>query len=175
MSCNCFSIVDAPSVQKPFNERIELSKCKCRARLMVCENKQKFYIKSGINLSQIDKIKIDGFLETSSSESKCDYLFIYKNDRKEDITYIFVELKGTDIRHAIEQIGCSIHTFYSHGYLKGKKVRGAIVFSTYPKDNGTYRKAKRALKKDISTKIKDFEIEEKSRAMTYNPVNDTFY
>ncbi|OAV73135.1 hypothetical protein Barb6_00525 [Bacteroidales bacterium Barb6] len=172
MSCKCFS-ADIPSAKKSFCEKVELSKCKCRARLTVCENKRKFQIDSDINLSQIDKIKVDGFLETSSLESKCDYLFIYRYNKKEDV-YIFVELKGTDIKHAIKQIGCSINMFYSNGFLKNKKVRGAIVFSTYPKNDGTYRKARLTLEKELSGKIKDFELEQKSKTMTYNPISDTF-
>ncbi|OAV74218.1 hypothetical protein Barb7_02308 [Bacteroidales bacterium Barb7] len=172
MSCNCFS-TDIPSVEKSFNERLELSKCNCHARLTVCENKQKFQIEPATSLSQIDKIKVNGFLETSSLVNKCDYLFIYKENKKENI-YIFVELKGINIEHAIEQIRCSINMFYSNGCLKNKKVCGAIVFSTYPKDNGTYRKAKKRLWKELSGKIKNFELEEKSRTMTYNPISDTF-
>lgn len=56
--------------------------------------------------------------------------------------YIFVELKGTDIAHAITQIGNTVNLFYNQGYLKDKKVIGAIVSSRHPSNDGTYRKNK---------------------------------
>ncbi len=174
MSCKCFN-KDLLKNESSFEKRLEFSKCKCQARLSVSENKRKFYIDPEINVSQIDKIKIDGCLDCSTTTNKCDYLFIYKNFSNVELTYVFVELKGVDIKHAVEQIGCSIDMFYTQGYLKNKRIRGAIVFSTYPKDNGTYRKAKRSLLKNFSTKIKDFKVEEKSKTMGYNPVNDSFH
>lgn len=84
----------------------------------------------------------------------------------------FVELKGTDIAHAITQIGNTVNLFYNQGYLKDKKVIGAIVSSRHPSNDGTYRKAKQTLEKSLSSKIKSFRIEKKNKEMTYDPIND---
>ena len=175
MSCKCFKTNNPPDNRKSFSEKVELSKCKCESRLVVSERKSRFYIDSEVNKSLIDKIKIDGFLDNSTEKPKCDYLFIYKNLQNVELTYVFVELKGTDVKHAVEQLDNSIDTFYTQGYLNKKQVRGAIVFSVFPKDSGTYRNAKRTLYKKIQPKIKDFRLEEKSKNMGYNPISDKFH
>lgn len=85
---------------------------------------------------------------------------------------IFVELKGTDISHAVTQIGNTVNLFYDQGYLKGKQVVGAIVSSRHPSNDGTYRKAKQILERSLSSKIKGFRIEKKNKEMTYDPTQD---
>lgn len=123
-------------------------------------------------VSEVDKIKIDGYFDSSSKHRKCDYLFVYTPTSPSNCIYIFVELKGTDIAHAVTQIGNTVNLFYNQGYLKDKKVIGAIVSSRHPSNDGTYRKAKQTLEKSLSSKIKDFRIEKKNREMTYDPTHD---
>lgn len=95
---------------------------------------------------------------------------MYTSDPKQ--IYIFVELKGTDISHAVTQIGNTVNLFYDQGYLKGKQVVGAIVSSRHPSNDGTYRKAKQILERSLSSKIKGFRIEKKNKEMTYDPTQD---
>lgn len=91
-----------------------------------------------------------------------------------DSCHIFVELKGSDIVHAIEQLGNTIKTFYVNGYLKNTRVRAAIVSSRFPKADGCYRAASLKLHNSIKSKLKDFKLFQKNRKMIYNPQNDSY-
>lgn len=169
MSCKCFDKKPGFSETAPFDERYEQSKCRCNSRFTVSENRSKFTIGSK-DLTKVDKVKIDGYFDRSSEHRKCYYLFVYTSDPKQ--IYIFVELKGTDISHAVTQIGNTVNLFYDQGYLKGKQVVGAIVSSRHPSNDGTYRKAKQILERSLSSKIKGFRIEKKNKEMTYDPTQD---
>lgn len=169
MSCKCFNRRFVFKNTDSFDHKYVNSKCKCTSRFTICENKSKFTIASK-DISEVDKIKIDGYFDSSSEHRKCDYLFVYTSPLS--CVYIFVELKGTDIAHAITQIGNTVNLFYNQGYLKDKKVIGAIVSSRHPSNDGTYRKAKQTLEKSLSSKIKSFRIEKKNTEMTYDPIND---
>ena len=81
-------------------------------------------------------------------------------------------MKGTDIAHAVTQIGNTVNLFYTHNYLKDKKVIGVIVSSRHPSNDGTYRKAKKTLEDSLSSKIKGFRIEKKNIAIKYDPIED---
>lgn len=170
MSCKCFDNKPDFSESISFEERYEFSKCKCNSRFTVAENKRKFTINTK-DLNKVDKVKIDGYLDCSCEHRKCDYLFIYTSDSSEQV-YIFVELKGIDITHAVTQIENTINLFYNHNYLNNKKVRGFVVSSRYPSNDGTYRRAKMQLEKSFSSKVKDFRIENKNIAITYDPIRD---
>lgn len=167
MSCKCFDKKTIFKNTDSFDYRYAASKCNCTSRFTVSENKSKFTIISK-NISEIEKIKIDDCFDSSSEHRKCDYLFVYTSNPNH--IYIFVELKGTDIAHAITQIGDTINLFYNQGYLTNKKVIGAIVSSRHPSNDGTYRRAKLTLEKSLSTKIKGFRIEKKNKEMIYDPV-----
>ena len=102
MSCKCFNRRFVFKNTDSFDHKYVNSKCKCTSRFTICENKSKFTIASK-DISEVDKIKIDGYFDSSSEHRKCDYLFVYTSPL--NCVYIFVELKGTDIAHAITQIG----------------------------------------------------------------------
>lgn len=169
MGCKCFDKKPVFKNTDSFDYRYNASKCNCLSRFTVSENKSKFTILSK-NVSEVDKIKIDDCFDNSSEHRKCDYLFVYTSSSNQ--IYIFVELKGTDIAHAITQIGNTINLFYKEGYLTNKKVIGTIVCSRHPSNDGTYRKAKLTLEKSLSSKIKGFRIEKKNREMIYDPIKD---
>ena len=172
MSCKCFNGIKP--TEKSFKLKLEVSKCKCSSRFSVKEKGKQFSIDLVKDISDIDKVKIDGFFDCTSN-TKCDYLFIYKKKEIPDV-FVFVELKGIDTKHAIEQIETSVNQFYNNKCITGTNpVRGAIVASAMPKDNGTYRTAKRLTEKRIKTKIKNFRIEQKNRVFKYNPLEDSFY
>ncbi len=172
MSCKCFKKNPEFKAGSSFNERYEKSKCTCGARFCAAENKSKFTILSK-DVNEVEKIKIDGYLDVSSEHRKCDYLFVYTNQNSENIKrYIFVELKGEDIDYAVTQIGNVISIFLNNGYVFRDKVIGAVINSRNPSNDGSYRKAKLKLEKTLSSKIKNFRIEKKYRSMIYDPVND---
>jgi hypothetical protein len=181
MSCNCFdNLAKRPDNTLSFKERLDKSKCSCGSRLSVREKRSKFSISDTISVNLIDKYKIDGYFDSSSENRKCDYLFTYKEasggkDAIDIKSFIFVELKGCDIRSAYMQLKDTIESFYLEGILKNKRVRAAIVFSHYPKDNGTCRKLKKQLQRSLYPKIKDWNLEEMSMRMTYCPITDTFF
>jgi hypothetical protein len=170
MSCKCFSKPIPTS--KEFGKRLELSKCSCEARYTVSENHKTFCInRTNIELSQIDKIKIDNYFESNQNIKKCDYLFIYKGQK---FTYIFVELKGKNISHAIEQLETSIDSFYKAGYLNGNQVRAVIVSSRLPGNDGTVRNEKRKLNGKYKQKQIDFRLHQKNSKVEYEPLKDKF-
>lgn len=171
MSCKCF--VKSPIFKKDssFEMKIEMSKCTCNARFCVTENKSSFCIDSK-EKKKIEKIKIDKCLNNSSEHRKCDYLFIYNSGNKQSNIYIFVELKGEDIAHAVTQIENSINIFLENGHLIKEKVIGAIVNSRNPSNDGSYRKAKLRIERLLAPKLKYFRVEKSYRRMIYDPIND---
>lgn len=181
MSCNCFDdLAKRPTNTLPFEERLNKSKCSCDSRHTVSEKKSKFSISGEISVNLIDKYKIDNYFDFSAENRKCDYLFTYKEasndgERVDIKSFIFVELKGCEIKTAYSQLNDTIECFYREGVLRNKRIRAAIVFSHYPKDNGTARKLKAKLWRSLSPKIKDWNLEEMSTRMTYCPATDKFF
>lgn len=169
MSCKCFNKKPSFKQNDDFSIKYNASKCSCNSRFTVIENKSKFSILSN-KISDVEKIKIDGYLDNSNNNNKCDYLFTFNNGK--DITYIFVELKGKDISHAIIQIQSTIEMFYNEGYLTSKEVRGFIVHTRYPANDGSYRKAVLGLNKYIKNKTINFKLEHKNKEIKYDPIND---
>jgi PCRF domain len=74
------------------------------------------------------KIHVDGCLITDNNQQRCDYWFHHydKNDN------VFVELKGMDIEHAVEQIIATIGWLETRMDLPKEKRNGAIVLSKNP-------------------------------------------
>ena len=63
------------------------------------EKGRKFSIKNK-SKKTICKVRVDGCLLTESTKKKCDFFFkVCETER-----YFLVELKGTDVNHAVEQI-----------------------------------------------------------------------
>ena len=77
------------------------------------------------DLSCVRQFKIDGkVISSTSSEWRCDYLLL--NDDKQVAYYI--ELKGSDIDHAIDQIEHAIEMI--HPSIKKYTVQRRIVYRT---------------------------------------------
>ena len=72
-------------------------------KMAKCEENGMIYTIDNRKLNcHISLFRIDDAMITGADISKCDYLFTFE---KNSINYaIFVELKGTDITHAMEQI-----------------------------------------------------------------------
>lgn len=162
MACKCFDhiiLTEGLSLK----EKLSLCKCKCNARFSAEENKQVFILADAA-IEDVEKHKIDDGIIKDTINNKCDYLFVYKNRK-----FFFVELKGSDIHHALTQIKASMQFFYKEGIINNTKdMRCCIVFTSYPKDNGTFRKEVIALKKDWKNKVASIEVYQKSKRMEYS-------
>nr|WP_302830140.1 hypothetical protein [uncultured Bacteroides sp.] len=162
MACKCFDYIILTEGLS-LKEKLSLCKCKCNARFSAEENKQVFILADAA-IEDVEKHKIDDGIIKDTINNKCDYLFVYKNRK-----FFFVELKGSDIRHALTQIKASMQFFYKEGIINNTKdMRCCIVFTSYPKDNGTFRKEVIALKKDWKNKVASIEVYQKSKRMEYS-------
>ena len=156
-----------------FDARLKASACHCNARFTVEENHRRFSISSK-NTNDVNKYKIDKWLFNDSSHKKCDYFFEYKKSsstRQICIdTCIFVELKGVDINHAIEQIDETIKVFKKNEYFRYvtvSNVVAAVVFSHYPSNDSSFRSAVKNIRrnhKDLKVKVKH-----QATSLTYKP------
>ena len=130
--------------------------------ISVSENKRTFRVKND-SVFTINEVEVDGCYKTTGA--KCDYLFeVISKDTKtnvETVTIVFyVELKGSDINHAIEQLEATIqHCLSEHKSVNKKECY--IVASKFP-SAGTSSQIlkKKFLKKHkiqlfIDTKIKE--------------------
>lgn len=179
MACNCFK--NPPQLtEKSFKGKIDGCKCTCDSRFKAEENGRSFHIERGTPINIIDKIKVDGYLLNSNDFKKCDYLFIIKENPKNDtddgdpIKYIFVELKGTEVTTAVKQIESTIDIFCNEGILRNVYVDGVLVFAKYPKNDGTYRKSLASLNNKFSRKVKKFHFEHKGIKITYSPSKNKY-
>jgi len=100
----------------------------------------------------ICKLKVDGCLISSQTVPKCDYLF-YSNSGKE---FYFVELKGTDIEKAFEQICATIKhvNTIANIQIKKNKIHGFVVSSAVPAAaNQRVRHLQAKFARDIGTRL----------------------
>lgn len=165
MSCKCFENI-ALSANLSLKEKLAICKCTCNARFSAEENKRIFILKDA-KAEEVEKHKIDGSIIHDTRCNKCDFLFVFKKEK-----YFFVELKGTDIKHALTQIEATMQTFYQAGILASKDTRCCIVFTAYPKDNGIFRKAVINLKRNWKNKLASIEVVQKSKRMEYSVTQD---
>lgn len=169
MSCKCFDHKPSCRPTDDLMRRLEASKCTCASRFKVQERKSSFVVVSH-DTAVIDKYKIDGHFDTDATHDKCDYLFLHHPSGSQKNTCIFVELKGTDIAHAVKQIGDTIDRFSHDGYFRDKSdlaLIGAIVSTGYPANDATYRR--RVI--EITKRFRQYRlrIENKKYEMHYIP------
>ena len=168
MSCKCFDNIPSFRKELSFAERLDLSKCRCDARLVVNEKKSRFELLY-CSKNEVDKFKIDNYFNQDKTQKKCDYYFNYHPSDQPNVC-IFVELKGGDIETAVKQIETTLSDFERNGQfeaIKGAKVVCAIVSTGYPSDDATYR----SLVKSLKSKHKRLNpsIERKKYEIRYNP------
>ena len=116
----------------------EHSKLYTENQILQCEEKRIFYLET--KECCFHKIKIDGGVAKNSPNLKCDYLVI--KDGIEDIE-IFIELKGSDIKKAMEQLINSYDEYATH--MLNVKHYPVIVSSKYPQEDSSIQKAKEKL------------------------------
>ncbi len=90
------------------------------------ENGKKHIVDNHKSKYYIYQYKIDGDIVTSQTVSKCDYIVEVDKDNK-SIAFI-IELKGSDVSHAIDQIKSTLCMFKKE--LKGYIIRPRIICSS---------------------------------------------
>ncbi|MCT7967755.1 hypothetical protein NG799_15540 [Laspinema sp. D1] len=114
----------------------DCTSCSEDKRLKAGENGRK-YILNNLSQRRVCKVRVDDCVITSQEECKCDYLFIVCSpEQVEDENFkpseqlYFIELKGKDLIHAVEQLTQTIEHFkppMNHG-----QVFGQVVLSKSP-------------------------------------------
>jgi len=114
----------------------------------VSENRKTFKIKNN-SLVVINKVEVDGCYITSGS--RCDYLFeIIDDNRIEKVFY--VELKGSDIAHAIEQLKSTIaYCKNIHREILSKECH--IISSKFPSSGPSSQILKKKFKKENNIQL----------------------
>lgn len=119
-----------------------------RENLSIKEAKTTYSLSFGIRRASV-AYKVDGDIITAGN--KCDYLILAKQDvskgTEELWKSIFVELKGTDVMHAINQLDATLDNALFH-HPTVNEVHARIVAKSFPsnKANTEFEKAKRKFK-----------------------------
>ncbi len=79
------------------------TECNHNRIINASENRSKYSLNNP-HQKEVCKIKVDNCLEKESSSKQCDYLFLSCNT----LRAFFIELKGKDLTHAIQQLDQSI-------------------------------------------------------------------
>ncbi|MBS7232637.1 hypothetical protein KHA90_16585 [Flavobacterium psychroterrae] len=124
-----------------FDELIEAHQDCCSKSKVASENGKRFEIVSNEDFT---KIRIDDYLIPSKKVQKCDFGFVrHSNDE-----FYFVELKGKDVKIAVEQIISTINIFESTIVKVSKEKRfGFIVSSRNPLSSAETNNLKQAFAK----------------------------
>jgi len=119
-------------------------------RVVVSENKRKFIIINN-DLYLVNKVEVDGCYIKQGL--KCDFLFEILSKENKNLEKVFyVELKGKDILHGIEQLKKTISDCKEkHDKVKEKKA--FIVASRVPKANTSLQNLKVKFKKAMNIQL----------------------
>jgi hypothetical protein len=110
------------AIQKTFHAE---EKCFSKAT-SASENQRQFQIEpTKGSLATFCRIKVDGCLVSDEKVQKCDFVF----KRCDNADFYFVELKGTDIQTAFNQITKTLEYFQSKIELKKPNIFAFIVAS----------------------------------------------
>lgn len=130
----------------------------CTKSYAASENGKRFEIESNEHFT---KIKIDGCLITSQLIEKCDFGFV----RHSNNNFYFIELKGSNIEKAFNQIVSTINHLESNFIQIPKNNRlGFIVSSKIPKAGTDVNKLKQIFAKNYG-KV----LEIKNKCLKYRP------
>ena len=127
-----------------------------RAKISVSENGKRYLLAtSGKELSVV--YAVDGKIVTEGQ--RCDKLVLVKRSAKdaapEQWTEAFVELKGADTNHAIDQLRQTLKkAIFKHP--TNDDIRARIVAQSFPsnKSNPTMEKAKQEFRKDYNCDLR---------------------
>lgn len=116
------------------------------------EENHKQYMLNNPSQEIVSCYHLDGGVFQGNDEEKCDYLFFLKSRQ----AIILLELKGTKVDRAIEQI-TAVYNRYSSTAFCGKKVYARIVAQSVPKIALQSNKAN-SLKKQLLKHNKGMDI-----------------
>jgi hypothetical protein len=126
-----------------------LPKCeeyKCDKKIVLEENKSKITFLNP-NQDKILRIKVDGCVISDNETLRCDYALI-----PSDEVEIYVELKGSDIVHAVEQIKSTIQLL-SDNPQKIKKLC-FVVSTRVPKQTTTIQQLQSQFKRNFNASFR---------------------
>ena len=106
--------------------------------------------------------QVDGSIITDGN--KCDKLVLVELKAGEEWAEIFVELKGTDVKHALEQIKATVgKQIFQHA--SNKDIRARIVAKSFPssKSSPEVEKARKELKSKHNCELKTIKNGQKDR------------
>ena len=88
------------------------SLCDCHAKVIVSKDKRgrQKHIATNVSNSYVTHYQVDGNIMSSNNESKCDFILINEDDER----VFFIELKGSDILHALEQLDATEKSLSNH-------------------------------------------------------------
>lgn len=132
------------------------SMCETKCPIIVSKEKSKIHRALNNDRNTVYQYKIDGdVIRTTDAKKKCDYL-VENEDKK---TIYLIELKGTDLPHAFEQIEATIQFFASKFRENGYTIYPRIVYgsNTHAVNDSHYRKF---IKKYPQSKLKTQFMEE---------------
>jgi hypothetical protein len=107
-------------------------------KIVLSENKSKFTF-DNVNQAIVKKIQIDGCQSLIIEGRKCDWLLVISD------IHIYVELKGTDIAHALTQLQNTI--LHIQALNMAKKIFCYIVTTRSPLTSPQIQLAAKSLKK----------------------------
>lgn len=127
----------------------------------VCEEKGKKYNLLNDEHCKIALYRMDGgIICDEKNVLKCDFLYIVYDQNCP--TAVFVELKGKDIKHAVDQLKASIDRY---GKVLGRRVCARIICSSVPRlyNDPIVKKMKKELAKQYKGTLLIFEKSKKER------------
>lgn len=129
---------------------------KARKIVSVSENGTKYKLATDDKYSAV--FQIDGYIIKKVEGRKCDKLILVRKDstaKEEDWTELFVELKGTDILRAIDQLRATLKN-PKFRHQSNKDIRARIVANSYPsnKANSDLEKAKKDFRKNFNCDLR---------------------
>jgi len=129
-----------------------------RKELSLKEKRTKYVMRLNTKLPTVS-FQVDGRIITSGN--KCDFVILIEhNSTRHQWKEVFVELKGTDVEHAIAQIEASVKAdILKHSTISEVKAR--IVALSFPssKSNPKMELAKRHFRKDYNCELKSVKSE----------------
>ncbi len=115
------------------------------------ENKRKATLHN-TNQIEINEVKVDGCLIINGN--KCDYIWEICSKKK----CFYIELKGKDLSHALDQIESTISFCIKNFNHENFEKIAVVVLSRYPKESSTIQiKKKKLRKQNIKLEIKNKE------------------
>lgn len=134
-------------LSKSFAPKLDL---RDRENLSIKEKQTTYKLSFGKRRASV-AYQVDGNI--ISDGNKCDYLILARQDaataNDEKWKSVFVELKATDVEHAVKQLDATLkHALFKHPSVN--EVHARLVAKSFPANNANpaYEKAKRQFKKN---------------------------